>query len=146
MNQELTDFIRQKSAATFIDWEERKQVYIQAVYCLYDQVEQLLSEAIQQNSVLRTRRPIKLVELSIGEYFLDELILNIGASTVRFLPKGRNIAGAEGRVDLIGGQASVTLILENNKWLLVDSKIPRLITSEFNEATFIRALKQIMGE
>src|SRR3954471_23812237 len=106
MNQNLTDIFEKKrkqaSGGAGIDWDDRRNRYLAAVDDLYRQIESLLAEPIEAKTVVLQRRPKELSENYIGTYKVDDLVLLIGDEQVRFSPRGRNIAGANGRVDVLG--------------------------------------------
>ena len=112
MNQSLSDLIRKKnkqakSSRGRIDWNDRRDKYIAAVDDLYRQVEAVFSQALKKKTVSLQRRPKQLSETYIGTYSIDDLILLIGDEQVRLSPQGRNVAGAAGRVDVLGKVAGL---------------------------------------
>lgn len=83
----------------------------------------------------------------IGTYAIDDLILVIGSEQVRFSPRGRNIAAAEGRVDVIGERGEAVLILRGDSdWGFVQSRQPKVTIIPFNEASFAEMLRLVMRE
>ncbi len=62
----------------------------------------MLAEPIAKGTVVLQRSPKQLTENFIGTYSVDDLILTTGDERVRFSPRGRNVAGATGRVDWVG--------------------------------------------
>jgi hypothetical protein len=76
---------------------------------LYQKVTtELLAESIAQGLVTVSRSEKKIKEEYLGTYRVPELILDISGESVRFSPKGRNIIGARGRVDLVGDLDAMT--------------------------------------
>ena len=70
---------------------------------LYEKVTgELLSDSIAQGLVTVSRVDKAIEEEYLGKYRIPELILNSSGETVRFSPKGRNVVGAKGRVELVG--------------------------------------------
>ncbi len=112
---------------------------------LYHEIETVLNEAIQDKTVSVQRPPKDLTENYIGTYSVDDLILIVGDEQVRFSPRGRNIAGAAGRVDVVGERGEATLILEPNppRWLLIQSRQPTLRTALFDASTLADVLKLV---
>ena len=71
-------------------------------------------------------------------------VLDINGETVRFSPKGRNIIGAKGRVDLVGELDTVMLVLEPaGEWNIVVSRVPRR-TVTLGGKTLAEALRRVM--
>lgn len=105
-SNELRDFLlsrQEHGPASTIDWEQRRREWINAVKKLYHKVTgELLADSIEQRLVTVSRANKELKEEYLGKYRVPELVLDINGETVRFSPKGRNIIGAKGRVDLVG--------------------------------------------
>lgn len=149
MDKNLTKFLKkkQKQSGTPINWDDRRDKYIAAVQALHGRIGNLLAEPIRQNMVRLQQRKKDLTENYIGTYSIDDLSLVIGDEQVRFSPRGRNIVGAEGRVDVVGERGEAILILgHDEKWGLVESREPKLKVAPLNEATLAEALQLVMRE
>jgi hypothetical protein len=158
MNQELADFLKKKkkkkkkkqahrAASTVIDWDERRDKYLDAVQSLYDQVEAIFARPIHEKEVTMQLRPKQLSESFIGTYSVNDLVLVIDDEQVRFSPAGRNIAGAAGRVDVIGERGAATLILQpDSRWGIVQSRQPALDIVPFDESTLTEVLRIVMQD
>lgn len=129
---ELQSFLlsrQQQPAEGDVNWTSRRQEWVNAVEQLYHAItEDLLADSVSTGLVGVSYNEKEITEEFLGTYQVRELLLNIGGETVRFSPKGRNIIGASGRVDLIGELDSMTLILEPvGQWRLVVSRLPRRV-------------------
>jgi len=149
MDQRLTDLLQKKQreagVGDRVDWDIRRKEYLDAVQKLYEQVETILAEPIRQKVVVLQRRPKQLTENYIGTYSADDLILVVGKEQVRFSPRGRNIAGAAGRVDVVGERSEAMLILQpDSKWGLVQTRQPTLCVVPLSESTLADALQLVM--
>ncbi len=147
-SDELKDFLlsRQQHASTNkIDWGERRREWIGAVKQLYAKVEDdLLAESIKRRLVSVSRVDKVIKEEYLGTYRVPELVLDIKGEIVRFSPKGRNVVGAKGRVDLVGDIDAVTLVLEPaGHWSVVVSRVPRQVVT-LDGKTLAEALQQVM--
>ena len=147
-SDELKDFLlsrRQRVAANENGWKERRREWIAAVKRLYQRVtDELLAESISQGLVSVSRVQKEIKEDYLGTYRVPELILDINGETVRFSPKGRNIIGAKGRVDLVGEFDTVMLVLEPaGDWNIVVSRVPRR-TATLDGKTLAEALRRVM--
>jgi hypothetical protein len=147
-SNQLTDFLlsrQQRAPANDIDWGERLREWIDAVERLYEKVTgELLADSIAKSLVTVSRIEKEIQEEYLGAYRIPELILKIGGEAVRFSPKGRNIIGAKGRVDLIGELDAMTLVLEpEGQWMIVLSRAPRQVTA-LDDKTLAEALRRIM--
>jgi len=151
MNQNLDEIFqkKQKQAAggAGIDWDERRNKYLEAVDDLYHQIETILAEPLTLKTVELQRRPKELSENYIGIYKVDDLILLVGDEQVRFSPRGRNIAGASGRVDVLGERGEEVLIVSIDKrWSFVQTRQPTLMAVPFDESSLAEILKRIMRD
>jgi hypothetical protein len=147
-SDELKDFLlsRQQNAhANEIDWGERRRQWLDAVERLYQKVTgELLAESIAQRLVTVSRVRKEIEEEYLGKYWVRELNLDISGETVRFSPKGLNIMGAKGRVDLVGDLDAVTLLLEPaGHWSVVLSRVPRHVVA-LDGKTLAEALRRVM--
>jgi hypothetical protein len=159
MNQELADFLKKKKnekkkkkqarpgAGTAIDWDDRRDKYLAAVEGLYREIEAIFAQPIRRGEVTVQKRPKQLSESYIGTYSVNDLILLIDDEQVRFSPVGRNIAGASGRVDVIGERGGATLILQpDSRWGFVQTRQPTLRVVAFNESTLTEVLQIVMRD
>jgi len=104
----------------------------------------LLAGPIAQRLVTVSRGKKKIEEEDLGTYWAPELNLDISGETVRFSPKGRDIMGAKGRVDLVGELDAVTLVLEPaGHWSVVLSRVPRYVAA-LDSKTLAEALRKVM--
>lgn len=147
-SDELQDFLlsrQQRAVANENGWKERRREWIAAVKQLYQRVtDELLARSIAQGLVTVSRVDKEITEENLGTYRVPELVLLINKETVRFSPKGRNIIGAKGRVDLVGELDTMTLVLEpGGKWNIVHSRVPRR-TVALDHKALAEALRRVM--
>jgi len=147
MNQKLAEFLSKKQkAAEVIDWDERRNAYLQAVQDLYRQIQTLLADPLELGTVKFRLVPKQLSENYIGSYSVDDLVLVIGGEQVRFSPQGRNIVGALGRVDVVGERGEAVLILTPaSGWGWVQSRQPRQV-EPFSEPILADIFKLVMRD
>jgi len=151
MNPDLTNLVQNKqnqpALGSGIDWDDRRDKYLAAVDSLYHEIETILAEPIAQKRVTLQRRPKQLTESYIGTYSVNDLILLIGNEQVRFSPFGRNVAGATGRVDVVGERAEATLLAQlGPRWGFVRNRQPTLHTVPFSESVLAEVLKRVMRD
>ena len=150
MNQSLSDLFQNKKQhvqGSGVDWDDRRDKYLAAVGDLYDQLEKMLAEPIAKQTVTLHRRKKELTESYLGTYSVEDLILLIGEEQVRFSPRGRNIAGASGRVDVLGERGEEVLIVQpDSRWGFVQSRHPTLKVVAFDETTLAEVLKRVMKD
>jgi hypothetical protein len=123
MNQKLKDIISRKQKSrekAYIDWDERRNEYLLAVNNLYEQIEEIFDLQIRDKTIALHRRQRNLSESYIGTYLVEDLILLIGDERVRFSPRGRNIVGSIGRIDVLGDRNEAILILKSDlRWAVL---------------------------
>jgi hypothetical protein len=150
MSVDLDQFFSAKkqqsdTAAASVDWNGRKQEWLGAIDQLYQTVGELLSEPLHKGLVRLSKRKKAITESYLGQYEADELLLNVGDEEVVFSPKGRNVVGASGRVDVRGETGEAMLVLQTGpRWALVSSKYPQLKTVPLDAASFGEALRAVM--
>ena len=150
MNQLLVEILQKKkhlTAVAPVDWDDRRKMYTAAVEDLYGQIEAMLADPIGNKAVALQRRPKQLTENFIGTYAVNDLVLVIGDEQVRFSPRGRNIVGAAGRVDVLGERGEAYLILNSDsKWAIVQTRHPKVRTVPLDDSTFAEILQLVMRD
>jgi len=149
-NDQLTEFLRQKkekARSTAIDWPARKDAWIKAVEMLYDTIEKDylgLADIADIVDVDRTRtKPVQ--EMHIGSYLIPEMTLVVGDEQVLFTPKGVNVVGAEGRVDVQGDRGEATLVRQaGDRWSLLISRSPKVQLVPLDDESFLEMLRSVM--
>lgn len=148
MDRELAKLLERKrdqiQSARRIDWDDRRDQFLAAVDALYQWVEAELAEAIADRTIQTQRRPKNLTESFLGTYSVDDLILFVGDEQVRFSPRGRNIVGAEGRIDVVGERSEATLLLHAGAWHLVQARQPTLHTIRLDGSALAPLLDLVM--
>lgn len=92
-----------------INWEKKKTDWVEQVNDLYRFIEQSLSSF--DGDIELERKPIELNEEFVGRYDTENLILRLPSAEVLFNPRGLNVIGAQGRVDVDGPMGKVKLVL-----------------------------------
>ncbi|MBO0698200.1 MAG: hypothetical protein J2P46_07390 [Zavarzinella sp.] len=130
MNQEkLREFFqrkREKSKPSSIDWAAKRDDWIAAVRRLFQTIRSnyLRSAA---GEVELTEREKGVTEDFVGQYRVPELVLRVGDEEVVFSPKGVNVVGAAGRVDVFGDRGDATLVWQGgDDWSIVAARVPVL--------------------
>jgi hypothetical protein len=149
MNIELAELLQKKQSqpAGGIDLDERRDRYTTAVQERYAHIEQALAVPVEQKTVILRRRKKDLTENYVGTYSIDDLIILIGNEQVRFSPRGQNVAGGNGRVDVLGENGEATLLLQvDGRWGFLQSRQPTLRIAPFDEAALAEVLKIVMKD
>lgn len=151
MEDQLVTFLRTRKERTTgpaVNWEEKKREWIRSVQALYEYVKALLRESIESNDVIVQIVDMVVSEEFVGEYTIPALQLIVGGERVQFLPKGVNVIGASGRVDIRGDLGTVTLLRDrpevDSGWTVVLQRAPRLTTAPLDSNTLKFALEQVL--
>ncbi|MCP4108955.1 MAG: hypothetical protein GY749_26060 [Desulfobacteraceae bacterium] len=83
-----------------INWDKKRDTWIDQVSKLYEDIEKWLETYIEKNYISLHFYEIALSEENIGKYDISVLELDLGEPSVVFRPVGANIIGADGRVDV----------------------------------------------
>lgn len=147
----LREFFRAKkvkAAPGNIDWAARKKAWVEAIDRLYNKITQDYLSGLQKDGLVSISYTTKtLHEDYIGEYEVRELVLRVGGERVVFSPKGRNIIGASGRIDLRGDMGEVTMVLQpRGRWCIVLTRTPTLKTVPLDEESLLTTLKSVMQQ
>jgi hypothetical protein len=94
-----------------IDWEARKTEWLARLDGLYADIERHLEPHVGDGGIVLVRADIHMREEEIGEYEAPMLLIRIGTDEVILTPKGTNLIGATGRVDIVGSRGSAQLVL-----------------------------------
>ena len=159
-NKSIKDILKehkQKYENKGINWEKKKEEWVKSLYELYDQIEKWLKESIDEGIVTTSReKEKKIIEQYIGSYEVKILILDLGSEIIEFVPKGTLLLGAKGRVDMVGVNGEIQLIIpvnhdENGKVIEEEAKWhiavrrPKLDIIPLDEDTFRDCLEQVMS-
>jgi hypothetical protein len=140
----ISDFFRQKGKATRPSTgtrESRKQEFLQALNKLFEQIQGELVDS----DVEVDRDEIDVYEQSFGGYKAPRLDLVIGDEAVAFIPKGFNIVGAVGRVDVKGERGDGMLVLQpEGRWCVVQGTRPTLKLIPLTPESLLELLKEVM--
>ena len=111
----FSTFIEQQAAAATgdlqVDWNQRREEWLQYLDQFYKQVEGFMREYIDQGKVCLQCGTKELHEEFIGDYSVHTMALHIGANKIVFDPVGTNLIGAKGRVDMQSAKGTVKFVL-----------------------------------
>lgn len=90
---------------------DRKAQWLEKIDALYALVDQLLAPYFANGSMERATSMTDVREELLGAYKAPTLTIDMGGSSIRFVPIGTILLGAPGRVDLVGMRGSVRFVL-----------------------------------
>ena len=135
---------KQKAAQADINWGGKRDAWIAAVNDLYQTIEADYLKAAKAD--VEITYPDKVVtEHYVGQYQIKELVLHVGDEQVVFSPKGVNIVGAQGRIDVQGDRGEATIIWQGkDDWSIVVSRTPLLRAVPLAADSLVEMLRGIM--
>lgn len=149
-SEQIREFLLAKKAradASDIDWAARRDEWIRAVDALYDEIERryLGQDDLADVVSVDRSRSVLVEEKHAGSYTIGQLRLSVGDEEVFFTPKGMNVVGANGRVDVWGDRGESALVWEaDGRWAVVLSRAPRLQKVALNDDSFLALLQGVM--
>jgi hypothetical protein len=128
-----------------VDWAARRAEWQKAVNVLFADIERYLREFTEAGDVSVERHPVNLHEANLGSYTLEAMNITVFSKTFELVPKGRNVIGANGRVDLRGPLGYVRLVLSAEKdgaWEMIPASRPSP-RHKLSKSTFLEALVEL---
>jgi hypothetical protein len=128
-----------------VNWEERKRKWLNSLDELYAQIaDEWLSEVRKKKILKATQHSETITEEYLGSYRVKKLQLVVGNEKVTFSPKGTTIVGGVGRVDMVGEDGTVMLVMaEWGKWSIA-VRTPKIKYWPLTKESFSDALRQVM--
>ncbi|MCP3685710.1 MAG: hypothetical protein GY861_23940, partial [bacterium] len=113
-NESLEEFLRRKdeiskSKKQETDWETKKSLWLHKVEDLYGEINDWLAPLSEIVAI--KHKKITLTEQYVGSYPVDILELVAGEEHVLLKPMGILVVGSFGRVDMIGDNGMLMLLL-----------------------------------
>lgn len=118
IKEEFENFLddqQQENTKVKIDWNEIKEEWVDNVSSFFDMVERFLAKYVQNGKVTTSYNDYLMHEEDLGPYNTKKLIINLGRKRVEFVPVGRLIFGAKGRIDMEGASGKVRFIFTENE-------------------------------
>jgi hypothetical protein len=135
---------KQKAKPANIDWAAKRDAWLRAVAELYRTiVDDYLKAAKDDVEIAQADKVV--TEDYIGEYHVSELVLRVGDEQVVFSPRGTNIVGAQGRIDVHGDRGDATIVWQgDDRWNLVVSRVPAVRLVPLTAGSLAEVLRGIM--
>lgn len=144
--EDLSGFLRKKQEEyeqEQISWNHVKEEWLKQVQHYIEQIKSWLRPLMQQNLIQFQEYEITLDEEHLGRYTTNALEILVGAEQIKVQPVGRLIIGALGRIDISSNKGSyIVLYHEQQGWICRNAR-QREKFSPFNEASFIKLLKEL---
>jgi hypothetical protein len=153
-----------------IDWDKKKQEWLNFVQQFYHEVGQWLKPYVDQKKLKYDYHEINLTEEYIGTYTVKAMNISFAGQQVKLEPIGTLLIGTKGRIDMEGARGRVQFILaDGNKvnvsisikgetkkenqerkepdwtWKIVLKEQRKIAYDDFNEESFFNALMEIIN-
>lgn len=115
---------KKKAEDQKINWESNKKNWLKDIEQFFKKVEEFL-EKYKENDLIKIKyEPFYITEEYLGNYQTEQMIMTTADNMIaKFIPKGRNVIGAAGRIDLEGKNGTVRFVLVDKS-----SKMPMIKT------------------
>ncbi|MFW5658476.1 MAG: hypothetical protein ACOCZ8_00715 [Bacteroidota bacterium] len=141
----------ESKSETPVDWERRKDLWLNSIKQLYRQVRDWLRTYKDDGypiEILEEVPDIYIEEKLLGAYKAERLNFKVGRHQFQFQPVGTVIVGAQGRVDIYGPYGKRLLIKpelgeEKRKWYVVDPNNRSGNQLPFSEETFQKIIVEL---
>lgn len=157
METTLEDFLKTKSKntpdaeAVKKGWIERKDKWVNQVDTLFDKILEWLRPLGNEGQVKSEIRPISLTEEQIGAYQIHRLTVFFLSERVEFQPRGTNLFGGFGRIDITGKNGQAVLVIpEWGDWAFYqldrsNPSSPKSIYEPLSEDSFKRVMLDLIS-
>ena len=157
-NESLEIFLRRKnkeseSKRKAIDWENRKQQWLTWVDKLYGEINDWLNPLKHEGIIKINYENTTLKEDYLDSYPIKNMTITIGVEEVSLKPKGIVLVNSWGRVDMMGDDGTIMLILIETEddsqgipklqWHIA-IRTPEMKYWQLTKDSFTDALKQVM--
>ena len=154
MSKRLEEILRakqRKQKESQIDHQKVREEWVSCCATLVAQISDWLAPLQIQQLLDTHAEKIVIFEEQLGEYEVDSLrIVFLESDVLKIKPIARFIIGAKGRIDILAGGTSLTMLLatESGDWLFAKRNIQlgKYETWPFNKDTFDEFLSQFLEE
>lgn len=126
--EEFKSFVSQQSKTVVptIDWDKKRDEWLEGLEGLYKAIRSFL-DSYQEISI--DSKEVDISEEYIGTYKAPSLHLQIGSNKIKLVPKGTNIIGASGRVDMEGPKGTKRFVLVEHMASAQEALVKRYVES-----------------
>ena len=113
---QFDEFVKQRSedaqrSSTSFEPAQRIKTWRNDLDALYTEIQRHLQKYIDEEQIKIERLTSSISEELLGPYEVDTLLISIGEDKMKVVPIGTHVIGARGRVDLIGKEGRVRIVL-----------------------------------
>ena len=144
---DLSEFLKRKKNEydqDQIDWEKVKVEWIRNLKEFMDGIKSWLEQPQKDGLIDVVEKEIEIKEEHIGEYKAPSLELIIGAESIKIMPVGRFIIGANGRVDISSYMNRFNVLYHSEKRWIYRNEGQQGSFQRFTEESFTKMLKDLV--
>jgi len=125
-----------------MNWTEIREQWLQDINALYGKVKEWLQEPLAEQLVLIGWTEHTISEEGLGTYQAPGLKIFAKMKQIEFIPVGRLIIGAQGRIDIFTDKGDLMLLKTENEgeWILKEKKRGGL-HEKWDEKSFLEMMR-----
>lgn len=147
----LSEKVEQAKPDASVDTQALMAEWQNAIELLYRTItEDYLSTSLAQGLAHISYADKEIIEPVLGRYFARVLVLRVGDQQVEWIPKGLQVVGVKGRIDLRGERGLVTFVRDQEAdngpggWSIIESRTPVLKRMPLSKESLLTALRNVM--
>ncbi len=135
----------QENGQQNIDWEQRKETWVNSINSFYSEIKKWLQPLVIQGLIkINDEKKLSLNEEYIGNYNVPRLDIYISNDIISLTPKGTLIIGSYGRIDMRGSKGELSIIEPKwNEWKFA-KRTPKLELWDINSDSFKTVIKELV--
>ncbi len=99
---------------------EHVNKYRDAVKVLFDTIDDWLSRHKKNTPLKSERSTLQISEMYVGTYDTEQMEIKMGGKLIRIIPKGTDVIGYNGRIDVLGKKEDVLFSEKGDVMLVTD--------------------------
>lgn len=112
---------KKKDEEPKIDWDDRKNKWINSVNDFYNNVNKWLYPFTVQSLLQIKMKEVLVSEEYLGTYKMNQLDILIGNDIISLIPRGALVVGGNGRIDMRGPKGEVSLFQKDwGSWKFIN--------------------------
>lgn len=133
------------------EWDKRKNKWIAEVESLYMQIQEWLEPLNETASIRFDIGTHPANEENIGSYNIQHMTIHLANERVELTPRGTNIIGGYGRIDMYGKNGQKMLVIPKwGEWAFyrldtTNPSMPKQFYDPLNEGSFKEALLDLIS-
>jgi hypothetical protein len=142
--ESFEEFVKYKSRQKGDLSEDKRIFWTKSIEILYSRIKNYWLKPYKEIKIVETE--MEMSEPFLGTYKLKSLMLSLGKERVMVKPISSTSIGGYGRVDIIGKNQTINLLLSNNGKWEYKIKTPFVEIRELNKHTFLDITRTLMND